>query len=444
MARLWRTSNARSNEICEALRSLKPAEQLAGYDEAIRNLGAKLDTIVRSQRRPRDGPPARKRHRRASLHRLQRRLHRRAGAAQRRRAHAFVQGRPARPHRRPSRLLRRARAAHRRPDLIAGKPRAAAASENSEQLEGALRGLSDRLDRMPVANDSASAFAHLEQRVSYLLERLEASADHRAGNLGRVEDGLQDILRHLEAQHASFAALTESRGPRTRARAWTAALPNSSSANCPISASSRPETDRQTQVSLEAVHNSLGHVVDRLAMIEGDLRNAARPPVPAARAGRALGLRGLSHAGRRGDPAAPSRNCRNPAAAEPHFSAAAPRDFHAARRSRAAIKPPRAISEILEPQAAPPRAAIEPDLPPDHPLEPGTRPPGGRLRRRNASPPRKAPSARSRQARASRPAHRVSSPRHAARRRPPRPHRRPTSLAHPLKGAEPGVRPAVS
>ena len=37
---------------------------------------------------------------------------------------------------------------------------------------------------------------------------------------------------------------------------------------------------------------------------------------------------------------------------------------------------PRAISEILEPHAAPPRAAIEPDLPPDHPLEPGTRPTG--------------------------------------------------------------------
>ena len=55
-----------------------------------------------------------------------------------------------------------------------------AASENSEQLEGALRALSDRLDRMPVGNDSASAFAHLEQRVSYLLERLESSSDHRA------------------------------------------------------------------------------------------------------------------------------------------------------------------------------------------------------------------------------------------------------------------------
>ncbi len=36
------------NEIREALRSLTPAEQLTGYDEAIHKLGAKLDTILRS------------------------------------------------------------------------------------------------------------------------------------------------------------------------------------------------------------------------------------------------------------------------------------------------------------------------------------------------------------------------------------------------------------
>ena len=34
-------------EIYDALRTLKPAEQLTGYDDAIRNLGAKLDLILR-------------------------------------------------------------------------------------------------------------------------------------------------------------------------------------------------------------------------------------------------------------------------------------------------------------------------------------------------------------------------------------------------------------
>jgi localization factor PodJL len=63
-----------------------------------------------------------------------------------------------------------------------------AASESTEHLEGALRALSDRIDRMPVGSDNASAFAHLEQRVSYLLERLEAPPI-RPSRLGRVEEG---------------------------------------------------------------------------------------------------------------------------------------------------------------------------------------------------------------------------------------------------------------
>ncbi len=41
------------------------------------------------------------------------------------------------------------------------------------------------------------------------------------------------------------------------------------------------ETDRRTQDSLETVHSTLGHVVDRLAMIEGDLRAVRSAPVAA-------------------------------------------------------------------------------------------------------------------------------------------------------------------
>ena len=80
-------------------------------------------------------------------------------------------------------------------------------------------------------------------------------------------------------------------------------------------------------------------------------------------------------------PPQPKPELPNPAAAQEHF-AAAPREFHAAQPvTPAAAMAPKAISEILEPQTAPPRAAIEPELPPDHPLEPGTRPTG-----RTASP----------------------------------------------------------
>src|SRR4029450_9313446 len=88
-----------------------------------------------------------------------------------------------------------------------------AANEHSEYLENAVRSLSERLDRIPVGNDNASAFAHLEQRVTYLLERLEASGDRSAApavDLGRVEEGLHHILRSLERQHGSPVALADS------------------------------------------------------------------------------------------------------------------------------------------------------------------------------------------------------------------------------------------
>jgi localization factor PodJL len=251
-------------------------------------------------------------------------------------------------------------------------------SESLEQVESALRALSDRLDRMPVGNDNASALAHLEQRVSYLLERLEASADQRPDGLGRVEEGLQDILRHLEAQHAAFATLSEAN--RSAAAPTDNGLVDMVKRDLSDIRFSQLETDRHTQDSLEAVHNTLGHVVDRLAMIEGDLRSVrsqpvAPPPIapPAPQAPPPP-----APAPRVAMPPQPKPELPNPAAAQAHF-AAAPREFRAVQPPTAAAA--RAIEEILEPHTAPARAAIEPELPHDHPLEPGTRPAG-----RSASP----------------------------------------------------------
>jgi localization factor PodJL len=150
---------------------------------------------------------------------------------------------------------------------------------------------------------------------------------------------------------------------------------------------SQTETDRRTQDSLETVNSTLGHVVDRLSMIEGDLREvrtapaAAQPPrapfemrdeAPRATTPQAFTPPPLMQ------PAAPplKPELPNPAAlqADPqeHFEAA-PREFHAVQPATPPSTP-RAISEILEPLAAAPRTAVAPELPPDHPLEPGTRP----------------------------------------------------------------------
>jgi localization factor PodJL len=368
------------SEIREVLRSLTPAEQLAGYDEAIRNLGAKLDLILRAS----DDP--------STIRQLE------GAIAALRSIVSNVASNDAlvrlsddvrllsskvdqlgqlESHGDSFAILEQRIAAL--TSTLEGRERPAA-SENSEHLEGALRALSDRIDRMPVGNDGASAFAHLEQRVSYLLERLEASTDHRAGNLGRVEDGLQDILRHLETQHANFVALTLS--GQGAAAAPDSGLVDIVKRELSDIRFSQSETDRRTQDSLETVHNTLGHVVDRLAMIEGDLRAVRSAPVAPAEPQRPVPATPQpAVAPRAAMPPQPKPELPNPAAAQQHF-AAAPRDFHAAQPPvQAAPAVPKTISEILEPAAAPPRAAIEPELPPDHPLEPGTRPTG-----RTASP----------------------------------------------------------
>jgi localization factor PodJL len=208
-----------------------------------------------------------------------------------------------------------------------------------------------------------------------LLERLEASAsaDQRPDNLGRVEEGLRDILRHLEAQHAAFATLSETN--RSAAAPSDSGLVDMVKRDLSDIRFSQLETDRHTQDSLEAVHNTLGHVVDRLAMIEGDLRSVrsqpvAPPPIapPAPQAPPPP-----APAPRVAMPPQPKPELPNPAAAQAHF-AAAPREFRAVQPPAAAAA--RAIEEILEPHAAPARAALEPELPHDHPLEPGTRPAG--------------------------------------------------------------------
>ena len=261
------------------------------------------------------------------------------------------------------------------------------------------------------------------------------------GNLGRVEDGLQDILRHLETQHANFAALAENSRQR-RPQPADSGLVDLVKRELSDIRFSQSETDRHTQDSLEAVHNTLGHVVDRLAMIEGDLRTVRAPPLRRSRAPpappphRRRPPRRASRCRR-----SQSRNCRIPPR---HRSISPPRRANSTPRSAApaaAVVTPRAISEILEPHAAAPRAAIEPDLPPDHPLEPGTRPTGAaglavgadrRFRKRHQrNSGRHAPN---------RSAPRISSPPRAAPRRPPQPRRRPTRPPAQLASPRPPPR----
>lgn len=376
------------NEIRDVLRSLKSAEQLAGYDEAIRNLGAKLDMILHA-----NNDPGTVQQLESAISALRNIVSNVASNDALVRLSDDVQTLAAK-------VDQVSRASGSSDSFAALESRIAAltsalesrerpqTSDNSEQIEGALRGLSDRIDRMQVGNDGASAFAHLEQRVSYLLERIESSSsDHRSGSLSRVEDGLQDILRHLESQHATLSSFADSQqaafasfanGQQRSDEPRDDGLIDLVKRELSDIRFSQSKTDRQTQDSLEAVHSTLGHVVDRLAMIEGDLRAVRSAPVPVTPEPQVMSPRveqaPQAHQAPQLRPELP-----NPAASQtthqaPHFTAA-PRDFRAAEPAAATSAPPPpplAISEILVPTSAA-RSALAPDLPPDHPLEPGTR-----------------------------------------------------------------------
>ncbi|ABD09292.1 Sel1-like protein [Rhodopseudomonas palustris HaA2] len=375
-------------EIRDALRSLTPAEQLAGFDEAIRNLGGKIDMIVRNS----DDP--------GTLQQLENAIGALRGIVSNVASNEALAQLSDNVHTLADKVDQLARADSHSDSFAALESRISAltaalenrerpiATESTEQLEGAVRALSERLDQMPVGNDGSSAFAHLEQRVSYLLERMEAAAVQRgSGDLGRVEEGLQDILRMLERQQESFHRIADL-GRAPAAPPFDPGVVESIKREISDIRLSQSQTGRHTQDSLEAVHNTLGHVVDRLAMIEGDLRKARSAPQPAAAR----------------EPAQPQQPVVTPPPAAPQISlpprpempnpaaatafAAAPREF-APTRPTEQPEPtpgPRAIMDILappvsrpsapEPQIAPQRLAADASLPPDHPLEPGTRPPG--------------------------------------------------------------------
>lgn len=379
------------SDIKQVLRTLTPAEQLTGYDEAIRNLGAKLDLILRAN----DDP--------STVRQLEGAISALRGIVSNVASNEALARLSEDVQLLSSKVDQVTRSSGHSDSFAVLEQRIAAltaalesrerpqATESTEHLESAIRALSDRFDRMQVGNDSASTFAHLEQRVSYLLERIEAASDPRGGNFSRVEDGLHDILRHLERQQATYSALAESRSSAPPSDSGVADLLKRELSDIRFS---QAETNRSTQDSLEAVHNTLGHVVDRLSMIEGDLRAVrtappapapapepmpqAAPPAPIARDPRPQPFQQQPNYD-------PKPELPNPATAQAAHAAfvAAPREFHAAAPAAppapmAPPVPPRAISEILEPHTAPARAAIAPELPPDHPLEPGTRP-GGRL-----------------------------------------------------------------
>ena len=436
------------NEIHDALRSLKPAEQLAGFDEAIRNLGGKIDTIVRS-----GGDSG-----------MVQQLENAIGAL--RGIVSNVASNDALVRLNDDLIMLSSKVdqlgrSDGHGDLFAAlEQRVAAltatletrerpaAGGNSEQLEEAVRALSDRLDRLPAGHDASSALAHLEQRVSLLLERLETAGGPPGTNLGRVEEGLQDILRQLERQQAGLAVA---------GRRWSAQRRPGHGQRCRRRDQARTVGDALLPVGNRPSYPGFTRGRQQHARARGrptgdDRRRSARSPFDTCGSGRTVSRRDAGIAGGAAaqagiaesravadggaaarsdcpgfivDPAA--RDQRNPdSTRDLRLSGTTPNPQRRCRRNRAQ-RSTRICRPIIRWNPAPVRRDAG--------------------RRRSASRTPKARSTRSLEHRANNQVHRVSLPRRAGPRRR-RLHRRrhPTSLGEPelrsIRRVPPQARPA--
>jgi localization factor PodJL len=224
------------------------------------------------------------------------------------------------------------------------------------QLETVIHGLTEKIERLQQSHVDEPAFAHLEGRVAQLLEKLDASGA-RFSQLEAIERGLGDLVAHLESQqHAPVAPQMEGL-QRDLVR---------------------------TQTSLEAVHGTLGHVVDRLATLESDMRGARpqpqpQPPQQPPAPHHEPSPLAFDTVPEQPMPAAPQLDM--PALSEPPiFAAPAPQPSPPPSREVAHAQAAAAMARANPRSSA--RPPIDPNLPPDEPLEPGYAP--GRSRASSA------------------------------------------------------------
>ena len=120
-----------------------------------------------------------------------------------------------------------------------------------------VKGLADRLEGLGFARSDQAAVGRLEDRITSLVDRLDTS-NARLNHLETIEHALADLLENLELHRQQDVE-----------RAAAAPSPEVTSLRADV---------QQTRSSLETVQGALEHLVDRLAVIEHDIRGASPAP----------------------------------------------------------------------------------------------------------------------------------------------------------------------
>jgi len=207
------------------------------------------------------------------------------------------------------------------------------------ELEKLLSALVDKLELSQLTQTDHTALTHLEDRITMLMQRLDAS-DARLGLLEGVERGLADLLVYIEQLRAGNGGTDAASG-----RLISSAMEHQFA--------EIKDSERRTQDSIESVQGTVEHVVDRLARIESDMRVHRAWSEPPELSGTQV------------PELAPALS----PADEPEASA-----WEEPQDATKAVE-----AEPTANRRGGARTPIDPNLPPDHPLEPGVT--AGRARR---------------------------------------------------------------
>jgi localization factor PodJL len=244
-------------EIRHALHGMTTAENLVGFDEALKALAQKLDLII-----AREDP--------AALRQLETAIGALRGVV----SHVASNDALAKVAEDVRNLAAKidslakgaasgqaVAALGNRIDTLTDAINASAEVTAPRGLEKLLSDIMEKLESVRLTTDP-SAFKRLEERIAQLIGRLDAS-DTRLGNMAAVERGVTDLLAHID----------QLRGAEGAPAAGTSSRPAVAAIARDVAEIKRSE--QRTLDSLEAVHGTVEQVVGRLAMIENNIHDVA-------------------------------------------------------------------------------------------------------------------------------------------------------------------------
>src|ERR1043166_1737684 len=142
-------------------------------------------------------------------------------------------------------------------------------------LESLVHALSDKLDQHYTPAQEHAGIDQLERQIMRLADKIEV-ADQRFGNIGAIERGIAQLMEQVQAARTEAVTAAE-RVARSVASEGGSGGPEVTTLKRDLA--SLQANQSETHDTLEAVHDTLERLVDRLAMVETDIRTDA-PAVP--------------------------------------------------------------------------------------------------------------------------------------------------------------------